>query len=313
MSVQEAPPSPAPPAAAPSPNSVQVVPAVPSAPAVPTVPLPASPTPLTLGGAIALALESQPSLLQANAQQQASEQRLNQARSTYFPTLAPNYSYTNNYSFTPTNQFVPTFDPVTGQQTGGSFITVSRGRVFDARQGDISLSYRVYDNTRELASRQSRQNFRAATFGTADTRQSVIATVASAYFQALQNDALVRVSNAQVARARNTLAVLEAQVEVGVAARKDTLQAQADLLNAQVNLLQAQNNAQIAQIQLRNAIGILGTGAGAPSRSSGTGPSGAPASTRLPLADVPAPSPDTPLTADITASAPAAASAVASP
>lgn len=280
-------------------------PAAPSA--QPTTPTAAA-APLTLGELIALALRSQPSLEQAEATREASAQRVIQNRSTYFPTLAPNFTYTNNFSFTPTNQFVPgAIDPVTGLQGEGSFITVSRGRIFDARQADISASYRVFDNTREFANRQARQNLRATTYGTLDTRQSVIASVANFYFQSLQNEALVRVAQSQVERARNTLEVINAQVEVGVAARKDTLQAQADYQNAQVSLLQAQNNTQIGQAQLRNAIGIIG------SNATGGTITGFGYRTSLPLAEVPAPTADTPLTADITSAAPAAAASVAAP
>ncbi len=266
-----------------------------------------APEPFTLGSLIALALRSQPSLAQAQALRDASAQRVIQGRSSYFPTVAPNYTYTNNYSFTPTSQFVPTFDPVTGVQNGGSYVTLSRGRIFNSKQADISASYRLFDNTREFSNRQTRQNLRATTYGTLDTRQSVIANVANGYFQALRNEALVRVAESQVERARNTLAVIQAQVEVGVAARKDTLQADADYQNAQVSLLQAQNNTQIAQAQLRNAIGIIGNNPAA-----GTG-IGLGTGTRLPLAEVPPPTSETPLTADITTAAPAAAASVAAP
>jgi outer membrane protein len=282
--------------------------AVPPATAPGTAPAPeTAQQPLTLGQLINLALRSQPSLDQAQALRDASAQRVFQARSTYYPSVAPSYTYTNNYSFAPTNQFVPTFDPVTGVQNGGSFVTVSRGRIFDAKQADISASVRIYDNTREFSNRQARQNLRATIYGTFDTRQAVIANVANSYFQALQNEALVRVAESQVARTRNTLEVVQAQVEVGVAARKDTFQAEADYQNAQVSLLQAQNNTQIAQAQLRNAIGIIGTNASSASGGSiGNG-------TRLPLAEVPAPTSNTPLTVDITAAAPAAAASVAAP
>jgi outer membrane protein len=295
---QDTPPIVPPPAA----NPVVAPPVTPPAPAVATL------QPLTLSELIALALRSQPSLEQAEATREASAQRLIQNRSTYFPTVAPNYTYTNNFSFAATQQFVPgTIDPVTGLSGQGTFITVSRGRVFDNRQADISASYRVFDNTREFANRQARQNLRATTYGTLDTRQSVIASVADAYFQSLQNQALVRVAESQVERARNTLDVINAQVEVGVAARKDTLQALADYQNAQVSLLQAQNNTQIGQAQLRNAIGIIG------SNATGGAVTGVGTGTSLPLAEVPAPTADTPLTADITSVAPAAAASVAAP
>lgn len=227
-----------------------------------------SPNQLTLESAIALALRLQPTVSQAQATREASEQRLKAQQADYYPRVQPTYTYNNRYTSGQVTQFV-----------GGVPVVVSSGRTSENKQLDASASYTIFDSfNRELSNKQARQSLRGAKFSEEDTRQRVIADVANNYFNSLRTAALVTVSQSQVARAENTLAVVEAQVEAGVSPRKDTFQARADLLNAQVSLLQAQNNAAIAQAQLKQSIGLVG-------------------SEQLTIADVPAPTATTPVTA----------------
>lgn len=228
----------------------------------------AIPSPLTLAEAIRIGLRLQPDIVVAAADRQTARENLNQARARFLPTLSPQYTYIYNYTFVDVNRFT------TG--TGGDVIALPRSSTRETRQGDISLRYLIWDSgLRQTSARQAQLSLRASELGEEDTRQVVIGSVADNYFATLRAEALVRVSEAQVARAQNTLDVVRAQVEAGAAPRIDTLQAEADLANAQVSLLQARNNAEIAQARLRNAMGLVGGG-------------------RLTLADVPPPTPDTP-------------------
>jgi outer membrane protein len=235
----------------------------------------ALPAPLTLQAAVAAALKLQPDLTAATANKDASAQRLKQTQANYYPTVRPTFTYSNQYNYGTVNRFI------TSDGGGGTVVPVSQGSSSETRQGEIALSYRVLDSgTRELNNRQARQNLSAQEYSAANTRQSVITTVAENYFSALRTAALVKVSEAQVARAQNTLEVVRAQVDSKVAARKDTYQAEADLLNAQVALQQARNNAALAQANLKNAIGVVG-------------------GETLTLADVTAPTEATPTTATL--------------
>ena len=242
--------------------------------AAPSAPSPSAlPSPLTLADALRLALALQPDLAASAAERQAAQERLRQANARFLPTVTPQFTYFNNYTYVGGRRF--------GTGADGGQVALPQSATQEARDGDVSLRYQLFDSGRRgLAARQARAGLRASTFGEQDVRQFVIAAVADAYFAALRNAALVRVSEAQVARAENTLAVIRAQVEAGAAARKDTLQAEADLANARVQLLQARNNADLAQAQLKNAIGVVG-------------------GQRLALADVPAPAPDAPATATL--------------
>ncbi len=226
-----------------------------------------APEQLSLESAIELALRLQPTVSQAQASREASEQRLKAQQADYYPRVQPSYTYNNRLTTGSVTQFI-----------GGVPVVVSSGRTTENKQFDASASYTIFDSfNRELSNKQARQSLRGAKFSEEDTRQRVIADVANNYFNSLRTAALVTVSRSQVARAENTLAVVEAQVEAGVSPRKDTFQARADLLNAQVSLLQAQNNAAIAQAQLKQSIGIVG-------------------GEQLTIADVPAPTESTPVT-----------------
>lgn len=237
-----------------------------------------SPQQLNLESAIALALRLQPTVAQAQANREATEQRLIAQQSDYYPQIQPSYTYNNRLTTGQVTQFV-----------GGVPVVVSSGRTTENKQFNAIASYTVFDSfNRELSNRQARQSLRGAKFSEEDTRQRVIADVANNYFNSLRNAALVTVSQSQVTRAENTLAVVEAQVEAGVSPRKDTFQARADLLNAQVSLLQASNNAAVAQAQLKQSIGLVG-------------------GEQLTIADVPAPTAATPVTA-LNAVAPTATS-----
>jgi outer membrane protein TolC len=90
----------------------------------------------------------------------------------------------------------------------------------------------------------------------------------------------VRVSEAQVARAQNTLDVVRAQVEAGVSPRKDNAAGRGRSAHRPVQLLQARNNADLPRRSSRTASGWSGDG-------------------RLTLADVPAPTAATPATATL--------------
>lgn len=207
------------------------------------------PSPLSLPQAIDLALQLQPNVASAVATRERTEQQERGAVARYFPNITPTYTYLNQYSFGTVNQFIG----------NGVVVPVQSGRSSTNKQLQVGLSFRLYDSgLRDLNARSARQSVHAQEYAEQSARQLVIFTVADTYFTVLRNDALVKVSQAQVERAKNTLDVIQAQVEAGVAAKKDIFQAQADYLTAQVNLVSAQNDAAVAQANLKNALGLVG-------------------------------------------------------
>ena len=202
--------------------------------------------PLTLPQAIAIALQRQPSLAGAAATKQVASERVKQSRAQLGPTITPSFNYQSQAIKGGTITNIINGVPVTQAANSTS----------DTRQQQLTTSFRLFDTgNRKLSIRQSQQALTSQEFAEQNTRQTVINNVATNYFAVLRTRALVKVSEAQVERAENALKLVQAQVEAKVAARKDTLQADADLQNARVNLLQARNNVQVAEAQLRSAMG----------------------------------------------------------
>ena len=110
--------------------------------------------------------------------------------------------------------------------------------------------------TRESVNAQARRTLDAARFGQLDARQQIVLNVTTQFYALLRAQDLVKVTEAQVARARQTVAQTQGQIDAGVAARADILQSKADLANAQVGLLQNGSSVRSAEAVLKNAIAI---------------------------------------------------------
>lgn len=203
--------------------------------------------PLTLQQAIKIAVSRQPSLGTAMSNRQASEARQRQSQSGYLPRVTPTYTFQQLDSTGTVNQILP----------GGIVVPVQQSKSVTTRQEDLSISLRLFDSgLRDMNARQSRQSLINSQLAEANTKQVVIANVADNYYAALRSQALVDVARSQVDRAKSTLDLVTAQIEAGVAAKKDDLQPRADFLNAQVGLLQAETNADLARTQLRASMGL---------------------------------------------------------
>lgn len=190
-------------------------------------------TRLTLIEALKLGLKHQPSLAVSTAGKQAAAESLKQARASYLPTLSAQYSYQDNRQ-----------SKTTPLQTY-------------SRNGDVVLSYTLLDSGKRLATeQQAKAAFHSAEYAESDQRQTVIYSIASAYYTVLRTSELVKVSQANVERAQVAYDLAVEQAKQGAAAEKDTFQADADLQNAKVSLLSAQNDADIAQTQLKQAVGL---------------------------------------------------------
>jgi outer membrane protein len=191
--------------------------------------------PLTLDQAIQIALYNQPQIFIAKSQITSSKARVTQAESSFYPQIEPSYTY-NNQTSRANSRTINSESDVT----------------------QIQLRQLIYDmGKREENVAQSKKLLRSTEYNMLDTRQRIILNVTNAYLDLLRRKELVKVELASVDRAKTTLEFTKASVEVGTSPRKDIFQAQADLDNAQVRLSQARNDVQIAQVTLKNAMGIL--------------------------------------------------------
>lgn len=197
------------------------------------------PQPLTLKDAIRIALQKHPSVAIARNQVEQANARRDQAQARYFPTISPSATYVNQQ----TRTALPGF----GTRVGS----------IDETRTDISLRQTIFDSgQREISAAQARRSLESAQQAYRDVVQQKVLSVTTAYYELLRRMALQKVAEANVQRAQQTVDVVKAQVEVGVAAQKDVLQAEAELANAQVSLIQARNQVRLAEASLRNELGI---------------------------------------------------------
>ncbi|MCS7311203.1 MAG: TolC family protein, partial [Armatimonadetes bacterium] len=127
----------------------------------------------------------------------------------------------------------------------------------DETRSDVALRQTLFDSgQRDISAAQARRSVEAAEQAYRDAVQQKVLSVTTAYYELLRRIALQRVAEANVQRAQQTVDVVKAQVEVGVAAQKDVLQAEAELANAQVSLIQARNQVRLAEASLRSELGI---------------------------------------------------------
>ncbi len=197
------------------------------------------PQPLTLKDAIRIALQKHPSVAIAKNQLEQAKARRVQVEARYFPTLSPSVSYVNQQ----TRTALPGFGTRVGK--------------IDETRSDIALRQTVFDSgQREISAAQARRSVESAEQAYREAVQQKVLSVTTAYYELLRRMALQRVAEANVQRAQQTVDVTKAQVEVGVAAQKDVLQAEAELANAQVSLIQARNQVRLAEASLRNELGI---------------------------------------------------------
>jgi len=237
----------------------------------------ALPTPLTLADAVAIALHQQPTGYISQTQITSANGQKAQARARYFPTLTPEFRYQDSRNtfygintgggttsiMTPTGGTggtgaggtgtagTQTTQTVTGPQSLDG-VSVTRGS-----GSTLTLQQTLFDSgTRESINAQARRGLDAARFGRTDTRQQIILAVTSDFYSLLRADDLVKVSQAQVTRAQQTVNQTQGQIDAGVAARADILQSQADLANAQVTLLQNESAVRSSEAALKNVMAI---------------------------------------------------------
>jgi len=221
----------------------------PSAPpaALPTLqmpPLPAgaqSPVPrdraITVKEAIALALQHQPTLAQADAAAAAAVGRTQQAASGLRPSMGLASQYSRS-------------GPGQTSAVGGT----SSGSAYSA---SLSAQQLLYDfrKTRSRVS-QARNLQESAHQAFAQTRQDIIAQVKQAYYLLLQDQRLVAVQQRNVSDQQAHLALAQARFAAGTGPRADVVKAETAVAEATLNLATAENAVALSRVNLNLAMGV---------------------------------------------------------
>jgi outer membrane protein TolC len=205
------------------------------------------PKAVTLDQALAMAERVSPSVLQAQGS----------VRSAELSTRQQIWQFLPNLTFRPQADLSLSsgksrLDPVTQEVISGNQTTPSYGMTVS---GSLTL-FDGFQRQHQLTARRAAE--RVADANLVSTRFSMMLTTTTAFFDALQAQKVLRVSEGSVAQNEEQLKVAAAKLQTGAGQRSDSLSAFVSLSQAKLNLLQAQANLATAEANLGRYIGVEG-------------------------------------------------------
>lgn len=189
---------------------------------------------LTLGQCLEIALKKSPAILAASGAANASQSRVGQARSGYYPQVSASAGYSEASSAA---------DPTNAKQNQYS--------------GNVTLSQNIFDfgKTWNQVTIQQR-NFDASREDLRDVTSRIVLNVKRAYYGLLQAGKNRDVFKETVAQFEQHLNQAKGFFELGVKSKFDVTKAEVDLSNAKLSLIRAENTFKIARVTLNNAMGM---------------------------------------------------------
>ena len=180
-----------------------------------------------------IALDSDPVLKQAIANQQSVSEQSTQTYSTFLPTISASASTSEKHS--------------SGLSTGNS----------NYNNTNLSLSLRqsIYDNKNYVSHRISKLNISSADSELITARQDLMSRVTNAYLDILLAADTVEFNKSEQTAIARQLEQAKRRYEVGIIAITDVLEAQAGYDNATASVLKAENDYQISREVLRDIAG----------------------------------------------------------
>ncbi len=207
---------------------------------------------LTLTKAIDTALANQPTISASQYAVRASEARIGEALSNYYPQVSVSGAY-SRISPAASGLRSTTVSPTTSSTNTAS----GSGTPFNSYTTSASLSQNVYDFGKTASQvRINRLSTESARFDLSNTRDTVVLNVKQAYFNALQADRNRDVAKQAVRQFQQHLEQARGFFEVGTKAKFDVTKAEVDLSNAELNLIKAENQVRQSRVTLNNAMGI---------------------------------------------------------
>lgn len=230
-------------------TSAQTPPIQPQTPDVvipPRVAIPgnAESRPLTVAEAVALALREQPSIDVAQGNVESARGRTEQVRAGLRPTVTATGSAGRNES-------------IRGGTSNGSGSTGANNTSGWSTQSGVTVSQLLFDfnRTRDQVRQQAAlQN--AATQNLSRAKLDVVADVKGRYYDYLQNRRLTTVAEGNVANRQAQLALAQANLNAGIGAPADVVQAKTNLADAVQSLVVARNTEDLSRFALALAIGV---------------------------------------------------------
>ena len=201
----------------------------------------AGPQQVTLQEAVRRALQVQPAMVQAQGTVRNAQLSMLASNGEFLPSISTGGSWSRAGG----TRFNSQTSQIVSTPTASSY------------SGSISASVDLFTGFRRLADRRaSAATEHAADAGLVNERFQVTLLTEQAFYNAIATEELVRVAEAQVARARQELQISVDKLRAGSATRSDSLRSAVDLGNARLALLQAQANLATAQANLGRQVGV---------------------------------------------------------
>ena len=195
---------------------------------------------LDLTQCIAIALKMHPNVLGAAGSVMASQSKVSQARSNYFPQISWSATYDRTHP------------------AGITSLPGGKGdSYYDEYKTQVSLSQTLYDFGK--TSTQVKVQALSANASQADLENvtsQIIFDVKQAYYGILQSKQSRDAYAEGVVQYQQHLDQAKSFYEVGIKPKFDVTKAEVDLSQARLNLLKAENGLRIAKITLNNAMGV---------------------------------------------------------
>jgi len=196
---------------------------------------------VTLNEAIQRALSVQPAMIQARGDQRNAGASKRQAYGAFVPSVQVGASAARSN--------VGRIDATTGRPVPPEY----------SYTGSFNASLELFDGFRRIANlKATSANDAAADAGLVNERFQTTLETKQLFYAAVATEALVRVADAQLSRARRQLQISVEKLHAGSATRSDSLRSTVEFGNARIDLLRAQANLLAAQADLGRQIGVDG-------------------------------------------------------
>jgi outer membrane protein TolC len=220
--------------------------------------------PITLEQAIEIALKNNKEIEEARIQVERSEAVLREARASLYPTfdLESGFSYSDQSLLldNPIEQELRDANPDATdeqiQQEVDSQLEASPTKSFTFSNG-LGLNYNIYDSGRRGATiRSAEKELRTTELELERIVEEARFETARDYYDLQNNDALIRIEEAAVEDASQTLKDAQLLKQAGLGTRFDVVSAEVELSQAQQRLITAQANQNIARRQLAETLSV---------------------------------------------------------
>ena len=197
---------------------------------------------------IEIALKMQPDILAATGTLRATESRIGQAESNYYPQVNWSSSYSR----------IKPASSSSGSSSGISTGTSGRtNESFDQYSAGFNVNQTIYDFGKTPTQvRIQKLNFDSSRSDFENVSEQIVFNVRQAYYGVLQAKRNREVSAESVRQFEQHLEQAKGFFEVGTKPKFDVTKAEVDLGNAKLNLILAENALRLAIVNLNNSFGV---------------------------------------------------------